>query len=269
MSWVLPLLTLTLMEVVLGIDNIIFLSILVAAIPKEKQKTARYVGLGLALAARMGLLLGIKWVMGLSTAIFHWSSIGWVPDGWVENHHVDAVTGRDLVLFFGGIFLMVKAILEIHKKMMGGEEEEVTESARNAKSFGAIIAQIIVLDIVFSLDSVISAVGMVQEIWIMIVAMVVAVGFMAVFAGKISGFIERNPTFKMLALSFLVMIGVVLIAEGLGTHVGKGYIYGSMFFALIVELLNMRARRKKDAKKGVVATGTGARVSHHPPPASA
>jgi predicted tellurium resistance membrane protein TerC len=186
----------------------------------------------------------------------------------VDSHHVDAVTGRDLILFFGGIFLMIKAILEIHKKMMGGEEEEISESARSAKSFGSIIAQIIVLDIVFSLDSVISAVGMVQEVWIMVVAMVVAVAFMAVFAGRISSFIERNPTFKMLALSFLVMIGVVLIAEGLGTHIGKGYIYGSMFFALLVELLNMRARRKKDAKKGVVATGTGARLSQ-PPPASA
>jgi predicted tellurium resistance membrane protein TerC len=268
MDWVLPLLTLTLMEVVLGIDNIIFLSILVSAVPPEKQKSARYLGLGLALGARMGLLLGIKWVMGLSTAVFHWSSIGWMPDGWVDSHHVDAVTGRDLILFFGGIFLMIKAILEIHKKMMGGEEEEVSESARSAKSFGSIIAQIIVLDIVFSLDSVISAVGMVQEVWIMVVAMVVAVAFMAVFAGRISSFIERNPTFKLLALSFLVMIGVVLIAEGLGTHVGKGYIYGSMFFALLVELLNMRVRRKKDAKKGVDATGTGARLSQ-PPPASA
>jgi predicted tellurium resistance membrane protein TerC len=269
MDWVLPLLTLTLMEVVLGIDNIIFLSILVAALPPEKQKSARFVGLGLALGARMGLLLGIKWVMGLSAAIFHWSSIGWMPDNWLESHHVDAVTGRDLVLFFGGVFLMIKAILEIHKKTMGGEEEEVTESARNARSYGAIIAQIILLDIVFSLDSVISAVGMVQEIWIMVVAMLVAVAFMAIFASRISSFIERNPTFKMLALSFLVMIGVVLIAEGLGTHIGKGYIYGSMFFALLVELLNMRMRRKKDAKRGVVATGTGARVSHHPPPASA
>ena len=269
MDWVLPLLTLTLMEVVLGIDNIIFLSILVAALPPERQKTARFVGLALALGARLGLLLGIKWVMGLSTAIFHWSSIGWVPDGWVESHHVDSVTGRDLVLFFGGIFLIVKAILEIHKKMMVGEEEEMTESARNAKSFHGVIVQIILLDIVFSLDSVISAVGMVSEIWIMVVAMVVAVAFMAIFAGKISGFIERNPTFKMLALSFLVMIGVVLVAEGLGTHIGKGYIYGSMFFALLVELLNMRMRRKKDAKKGIVATRTGARISQHPPPASA
>ena len=248
MSWVLPLVTLTLMEVVLGIDNIIFLSILVGALPPEKRKTARFVGLALALGARLALLLGIKWVMGLSTPIFHWSSIGWVPDGWVESHHVDAVTGRDLVLLGGGVFLICKSVVEIHKKMAGEGEEEVAESARNAKSYAAIIAQIIVLDLVFSLDSVISAIGMVQEIWIMVVAMVVAVVFMAVFAGRISHFIDKNPTFKMLALTFLVMIGVVLVAEGAGTHIGKGYIYGSMFFALLVEILNMRARRKKDAK---------------------
>ena len=265
MDWILPLITLTAMEVVLGIDNIIFLSILVGALPPERQKTARLVGLGLALGARMALLLGIKWVMGLQAAIFHWSSIGWVPDGWVESHHVDAVTGRDLVLFGGGLFLIAKAVLEIHKKMMGGEEEEITESARNAKSFGAIIAQIIVLDLVFSLDSVISAIGMVQEIWIMVVAMIVAVGFMAAFAGKISRFIEENPTFKMLGLSFLVMIGVVLVAEGVGTHIGKGYIYAAMFFALVVELLNMRARKKKDAKRRPVATRTGERLSVRPP----
>ncbi len=267
MDWVLPLVTLTAMEVVLGIDNIIFLSILVGALPAERQKSARFLGLALALGARLALLLGIKWVMGLQTALFHWSSIGWVPDGWLESRHVDDVTGRDLVLFFGGLFLIVKSVLEIHKKVMGGEEEEIAESARSARSFGAIIAQIIVLDLVFSLDSVISAIGMVKEVWIMIVAMIVAVVFMAIFAGKISGFIERNPTFKMLALSFLVMIGVVLVAEGLGTHIGKGYIYGSMTFALVVEVLNMRARRKKDAARGIVATGTGARISHPPPSA--
>jgi predicted tellurium resistance membrane protein TerC len=264
MDWILPLLTLTAMEVVLGIDNIIFLSILVAALPPEKQKSGRFIGLSLALGARMALLLGIKWVMGLQAAVFRWSSLGWKPEGWFDSHQVDAVTGRDLVLFFGGLFLMVKAVLEIHKKTMGGEEEAVAESARDAKSFGAVIAQIIVLDIVFSLDSVISAIGMVQEIWIMVVAMIVAVVFMAVFAGRISSFIERNPTFKMLALSFLVMIGVVLVAEGLGTHIGKGYIYGSMTFALFVELLNMRVRRKKDAGKGVVATATGERLSRPP-----
>jgi predicted tellurium resistance membrane protein TerC len=247
MDWVLPLLTLTLMEVVLGIDNIIFLSILVAALPPERQKRARFIGLALALGARMGLLLGIKWVMGLSTAIFHWSSIGWMPDGWVESHHVDSVTGRDLVLFFGGIFLIVKAILEIHKKMMGGEEEEVTESARNAKSFGAIIAQIIVLDLVFSLDSVITAVGMAQQIEVMVIAMLVAVGVMLAFAGRISGFIQRHPSMKMLALSFLLLIGVMLVAEGMGQHIDKGYIYFAMGFALLVELINIRMRRRRGA----------------------
>lgn len=268
MDWVLPLVTLTAMEVVLGIDNIIFLSILVAALPPERQKSARFVGLALALGARMALLLGIKWVMGLQAAIFHWSSLGWMPDGWVDSHHVDAVTGRDLVLFFGGLFLIGKSVVEIHRKTMGGHEEEVTESARQARSFGSVIVQIIILDLVFSLDSVISAIGMVQEIWIMVVAMIVAVIFMAIFAGRISSFIERNPTFKMLALSFLVMIGVVLVAEGLGTHIGKGYIYGSMTFALVVELLNMRARRGKDAPKGPVATRTGERISQAPPSAA-
>lgn len=265
MDWLLPLVTLTLMEVVLGIDNIIFLSILVGALPPEKQALGRRLGLGLALGARLGLLLGIKWVMGLSAAIFHWSQIGWMPSGWIESHHVDAVTGRDLVLFFGGAFLILKSTLEIHKKTMGGEEEALAESAKSARSFGAVLAQIIVLDIVFSLDSVISAIGMVQEIWIMVVAMIVAVAFMAAFAGSISRFIERNPTFKMLALSFLVLIGVVLVAEGLGTHIGKGYVYGSMVFSLLVEVLNMRARRKADAKRGIVATATGARISTPPP----
>lgn len=246
MSWIVPLLTLTAMEIVLGIDNIVFLSILVGGLPAERQKVARLVGLGLALGARLLLLLGIKWVMGLETAIFHWSSIGFIPDGWVENHHVDAVTGRDLVLLGGGAFLVGKSVLEIHKKMMGGEEEEIAAKAKTS-SFGGVIFQIVLLDLVFSLDSVISAIGMVKEIWIMVVAMFIAVGFMAVFAGTISTFIDRNPTFKMLALSFLVMIGVMLVAEGAGTHINKGYIYAAMVFALVVEVLNMRARRKKDA----------------------
>ena len=248
MDWVLPLTTLTAMEVVLGIDNIIFLSILVSALPPERQRVARLLGLGLALGARMFLLLGIRFVMGLSTPIFHWSTVGWVPDVWVANHQVDAVTGRDLVLVLGGAFLIAKSVIEIHKKTVGGEEEEVAHKAR-AASFGGVIAQIIVLDLIFSLDSVISAIGMVKEIWIMVVAMLVAVVFMAIFAGRVSAFIERNPTFKMLALAFLVMIGVVLVAEGIGTHIGKGYIYASMVFALLVELLNMRARRPKEAAR--------------------
>lgn len=248
MSVIFSLLTLTLMEVVLGIDNIVFLSIIVGTLPESQKVMARRLGLGLALVARLGLLLGIKWVMGLEAAVFHWSSIGWVPDGWVESHHVDAVTGKDLVLLGGGLFLIGKSVVEIHKKTMGGEEHEIAESAKK-KSFAGAIAQIVVLDLVFSLDSVISAVGMARDLWVMVTAMLVAVGFMAIFAGRVSRFVDENPTFKMLALTFLVMIGVLLLTEGAGTHVNKGYIYGAMVFALVVEILNMRARKSKDAKK--------------------
>lgn len=245
MDWVVPLFTLTLMEVVLGIDNIVFLSILVGALPAEQKKVARFVGLGLAVVARIVLLMGIKWVMGLEQAIFHWSSIGWVPDGWVESHHVDAVTGKDIVLLGGGFFLIGKSVVEIHKKTMGGDEAELADKAKKA-SFAGVIAQVVILDLVFSIDSVISAIGMAKELWVMVTAMLVAVAFMAIFAGKVSRFVDENPTFKMLALSFLVMIGVLLIAEGAGTHIGKGYIYAAMVFALAVELLNMRMRKRKD-----------------------
>lgn len=248
MDWVFPLLTLTLMEVVLGIDNIVFLSILIGALPEERKKSARLIGLGLALGARIVLLFGIKWVMGLERALFHWSSIGFVPDGWVESHKVDAVTGRDLVLLGGGLFLIGKSVVEIHKKTMGGDEDEVAERAKKS-SFASVIVQIVILDLVFSLDSVISAIGMAKDLWVMIVAMLVAVAFMGAFSGKISRFIDQNPTFKMLALSFLVMIGVLLLSEGAGTHMNKGYIYAAMVFSVIVEVLNMRARRKKDASK--------------------
>lgn len=246
MDWLLPLVTLTLMEVVLGIDNIIFLSILVGALPPERQRSARLLGLGLALGARLALLFGIRFVMGLENALFHWSTLGFVPELWLESHHVDAVTGKDLVLIGGGAFLVAKSVVEIHKKTMGDEEAEVAAKA-NGASYAGVIAQIIVLDLVFSLDSVISAIGMVKQPWIMVVAMLVAVAFMVAFAGRISAFIEKNPTFKMLALAFLVLIGVVLLADGFGQEINKGYIYAAMVFALGVELLNMRARRKKDA----------------------
>jgi len=248
MDWLVPLLSLIAMEIVLGIDNIVFLSILVSALPKEQQKTARALGLVLALVARLVLLLGIRWVMGLSAALFRWSSLGFVPAGWVENHHVDSVTGRDLVLLLGGAFLVAKATLEIHKKMAGGEEAEVAAKAKGA-SFGSVIAQIIVLDLVFSLDSVISAIGMVQEVWIMYVATIVAVAFMAAFSGKVARFVDENPTFKMLALSFLVLVGVMLFAEGIGTHVGKGYLYAAMAFSFVVEILNTRMRKKTEKPK--------------------
>jgi predicted tellurium resistance membrane protein TerC len=248
MSVIFALLTLTLMEVVLGIDNIVFLSIVVGTLPEAQRATARRLGLGLALVARIGLLLGIKWVMSLESALFHWSSIGWVPDGWIENHHVDAVTGKDLVLLGGGLFLIGKSVVEIHKKTMGGDEHELAEKAKK-KSFAGAIAQIVILDLVFSIDSVISAVGMAKDLWVMITAMLVAVAFMAAFAGRVSRFVDENPTFKMLALAFLVMIGVLLLTEGAGSPVSKGYIYVAMVFALLVERLNMRARKAKDVKK--------------------
>jgi predicted tellurium resistance membrane protein TerC len=243
-DWIAPLLTLTAMEVVLGIDNIVFLSILVAGLPTERRDAARRLGLVLALVARIVLLLGVRWVMSLDKPVFHWSSIGFVPDIWVQNHHVDSVTGRDLVLLAGGLFLVGKSVKEIHNKAEGEDDAPDTSKKR---SFAGVLAQIVVIDLVFSLDSVISAVGMVDEIWVMVVAMLVAVGFMALFAGKVSAFIEANPTFKMLALAFLILIGVMLFAEGIGTHIPKGYIYSAMVFALAVEALNMRTRKKPKA----------------------
>lgn len=244
MDWIAPLLTLTAMEVVLGIDNIVFLSILVAGLPTERRDAARRLGLVLALVARIVLLLGVRWVMSLDKPVFHWSSIGFVPDVWVQNHHVDSVTGRDLVLLAGGLFLVGKSVKEIHNKAEGEDDAPDTSKKR---SFAGVLAQIVVIDLVFSLDSVISAVGMVDEIWVMVVAMLVAVGFMALFAGKVSAFIDANPTFKMLALAFLILIGVMLFAEGIGTHIPKGYIYSAMVFALAVEALNMRTRKKRKA----------------------
>jgi len=243
-DWIAPLLTLTAMEVVLGIDNIVFLSILVAGLPEERRTAARRLGLALALVARIVLLLGVRWVMSLDKPMFHWSSIGFVPDVWVQNHHVDSVTGRDLVLLAGGLFLVGKSVKEIHNKAEGEDDAPDTSKKR---SFAGVLAQIVVIDLVFSLDSVISAVGMVDEIWVMVVAMLVAVGFMALFAGKVSAFIDTNPTFKMLALAFLILIGVMLFAEGIGTHIPKGYIYSAMVFALAVEALNMRTRKKRKA----------------------
>jgi predicted tellurium resistance membrane protein TerC len=259
MDWIVALLMLTGMELVLGIDNIVFLSILVGSLPPERQKAARFVGLALALGARMLLLLGIRFVMGLDSALFHLSSLGFIPDAWLHSSKVDAITGRDLVLFGGGLFLITKSVLEIHKKMEAKDEEDVDElgKRRAPGSFASAVAQIVVLDLVFSLDSIISAIGMVKQVWIMIVAMTIAVAFMAFFAGAVSRFIESHPTFKVLALAFLVLIGIVLIAEGMGTHIHRGYVYVAMAFALVVEVLNMRARSrraKRAAKKRAAAS---------------
>jgi predicted tellurium resistance membrane protein TerC len=226
-TW-LSLITLTAMEIVLGIDNVIFISILVDKLPAGQQDKGRKLGLALALVLRLALLFAITWVMGLTTPLFSVFGKGF--------------TGRDLILLGGGLFLLVKATREIHENLEVVHEAHKVPSGRGA--FGIVLVQILALDIVFSLDSVITAVGMAQHIWVMVVAMVVAVGVMLAFSGSIASFVMRHPSMKILALSFLLLIGVVLIADGMGQHVGKGYIYFAMAFSFGVELLNMRVRRK-------------------------
>jgi len=222
--------TLTALELVLGIDNIVFISILAGKLPVEQQKKARFVGLGLAMLMRVVLLFSLSWIIRLTAPLF--TVLG------------QDVSGRDLILILGGLFLLGKSTYEIHDKLEGDEGHS---SARIPPSFAGVIVQIILLDAVFSLDSVITAVGMVEEIWIMIAAVVVAIAFMMVFAGAISSFVERHPTVKMLALSFLLLIGMTLIAEGLDRHIPKGYIYFAMAFSGFVEMLNLRLRKPKTA----------------------
>jgi predicted tellurium resistance membrane protein TerC len=218
--------TLAVLEIVLGIDNVVFISILAGKLPAEQRARARRLGLGMAMVMRILMLLAISWIVRLTDPLF--TVLG------------QEISGRDLVLLIGGLFLLGKATHEIHDKLEG---EEGGASARVAPSFVSVIVQITLLDIVFSLDSVITAVGMVQQVGVMIAAVVVAVAFMMFFAGAISGFVERHPTVKMLALSFLLMIGVMLIAEGLGHHIPKGYVYFSMAFSVFVEALNIRLRK--------------------------
>jgi predicted tellurium resistance membrane protein TerC len=221
------LLTLTSLEIVLGIDNIVFISILVAKLPPERQGRARRIGLLLAMGMRIALLLAISWVMSLTRPLF--SVRDW------------AFTGRDLILLVGGLFLVAKATWEIHDKLEGGEH---AERRVKAATFRAVLVQIMLLDIVFSLDSVITAVGMARDVEIMIAGVIVSIFVMMLAAASISDFIERHPTMKMLALSFLLLIGVMLIADGFGQHVPKGYIYFAMAFSLFVEILNLRIRRR-------------------------
>jgi predicted tellurium resistance membrane protein TerC len=224
-TW-LSLATLTAMEVVLGIDNVVFLSILTGRLPAPQQPSARRLGLALALLTRLGLLFAISWVMGLTAPLF-------APLG-------HEVSGRDLILFGGGLFLIAKATFEIHEKL---ETEGHAPAGGGRGKYWMVIAQVAVLDIVFSLDSVITAVGMAKHLPVMVGAMVIAVGVMLVFAGAVGEFVERHPTMKMLALSFLILIGVMLVAEGSGHHVDKGYIYFAMAFSLLVELLNLKLRK--------------------------
>jgi predicted tellurium resistance membrane protein TerC len=224
--WI-ALATLTALEVVLGIDNVVFISILAGKLPLEQRARARRIGLGLAMFIRIALLLSLTWIIRLTAPLF--TVLG------------NEISGRDLILLLGGLFLLAKSTHEIHQKLEG---EEGQVSTRTAASFGSVIVQILLLDVVFSLDSVITAVGMVNEIAVMVAAVVIAVAFMLVFAGPISGFVERHPTVKMLALSFLLLIGFALIAEGFDQHIPKGYIYFAMAFSLGVELLNLRLRRR-------------------------
>jgi predicted tellurium resistance membrane protein TerC len=221
--------TLTVLEIVLGIDNIVFISILAGKLRQEDRARARRVGLSLAMIIRILLLLSITWVMSLTAPLF--AVLGW------------EISGRDVILLVGGLFLIGKSTLEIHEKLEGVEGHG---SARVAKSFASVIIQILLLDIVFSLDSVITAVGMAEDVAVMIIAVIIAVGVMLLSSSAISEFVDRHPTVKILALSFLLLIGVSLIGEGLDQHIPKGYIYFAMAFSVFVEMINLRIRAKAD-----------------------
>ena len=251
-GWI-ALLTLTSLEIVLGIDNIIFISILADRLPESQQARARTVGLSLAMIMRILLLLSISWVIGLTAPLF--SLFG------------EELSGRDLILIGGGLFLLGKATFEVHEKLEGKEEHE-GGAGRKTASFASIIVQILLLDAVFSLDSVITAVGMADEVSIMIAAVVIAIGVMLVSAAAISDFVNRHPTVKMLALSFLLLIGMSLVAEGWDQHIPKGYIYFAMGFSVLVEMLNLRVRQATDKPvqlRSAYTKGEGTRGAVPPP----
>ncbi len=229
------LITLTLLEIVLGIDNIVFISILVGRLPRSQQQSARTIGLVLALGMRLGLLFAISWIMRLKEPLFTLPILE------------AAISGRDLILIIGGLFLIGKSAHEIYDKLEVQHEEEKQPGGAASSVFTWTLLQIVLLDIVFSLDSVITAVGMAQSIPVMVVAMVIAVGVMLISAKSIGEFIERHPSMKILALSFLLLIGVMLLGEGFDQHINKGYIYFAMTFALVIEIINMRLRKKQPA----------------------
>ncbi|SEW20499.1 Membrane protein TerC, possibly involved in tellurium resistance [Chitinophaga sp. YR573] len=231
------LLTLTVLEIVLGIDNIVFISILSGKLPDNQQKKARRLGLSLAMFIRVLLLLSISWIMSLTNTLFNMGEwIGIQNPKWLE---MTAISGRDLILLIGGLFLIYKSTSEIHEKLEGSEHEETKV---RVTSFTHTIIQILLLDIVFSLDSVITAVGMADHIEIMIAAVVIAVGVMLIASEGISNFVNKHPTVKMLALSFLLLIGVSLLAESFDQHIPKGYIYFAMAFSVFIEILNLKIR---------------------------
>jgi len=236
---------LTILEIVLGIDNLVFISILSGKLPEAQRAKARQIGLALALVTRILLLLSITWVMGLTAPLF--------------NVMGRDFSGRDLILLGGGLFLIYKAVIEIHHKLEGSDH---TKDAK-AATFGAVIGQILILDIIFSLDSVITAVGMAKELTVMVLAVLISVGFMLAFAGKVSRFVEEHPTVKMLALAFLILIGVNLLAEGFHFHIEKGFTYFAMAFSVVVEMLNIKMR-----KKGQVVQLHGPKMPEDPPASS-
>jgi predicted tellurium resistance membrane protein TerC len=227
MEWPIALITLTVLEIVLGIDNIVFISILAGKLPLHQQPNARRLGLALAMVTRIALLFSLTWLVRLTAPLFS-----------VFGH---PFSGRDLILLAGGLFLLGKATFEIHDKLEGEAGHGI---AVVRGGFWAVIVQIMLLDVVFSLDSVITAIGMARDLWVMVTAIVVAVGVMLVAVGPLSDFVNRHPTITMLALSFLVLIGFSLVAEGLGQHIPKGYIYFAMGFSVFVEALNLRMRKR-------------------------
>ena len=235
--WI-SLITLTVLEIVLGIDNIIFISIMASKLPESEQKKARQVGLALAMITRVLLLLSLTWIMTLTKPIFNAGE--WIGLTKGEWHEKLAVSGRDLILIIGGLFLIYKSTREIHEKLEGDEHAVQTKAI---VTFTGVIIQILLLDIVFSLDSVITAVGMADHIGVMIAAVIIAVIVMMISAGGISDFVNKHPTVKMLALSFLLLIGVSLLAEGFEQHIPKGYIYFAMAFSVLVEMLNLKMKK--------------------------
>jgi predicted tellurium resistance membrane protein TerC len=235
-EWIVPLLTLTVMEIVLGIDNVIFIAMVAGGLPANQQCKGRQLGMALALGTRLLLLLSMSWLLGLNAPLFTLSDLG-VTSEWARQE----ISLRDMILIAGGLFLLAKTTYEIHEKLEGTGVEPIVASGGR---FGWTLAQIAILDIVFSLDSVITAIGMAQHVWTMVAVMIIAVGVMLAFAGAISSFVHRHPTMKMLALCFMILIGVMLVAEGLGKHIERGYLYFAMAFALVVELLNMRLRKQ-------------------------
>lgn len=262
MDWLLALVTLTAMEIVLGIDNIVFISILCSKLPERQRAKARTLGLSAAMVTRLLLLLSLNWVLGLTEPLFHLTDLG-IPAAWMEpaepgtilnqhtgsahaGHRPDEINGvsvRDLILICGGLFLIANSVVEIHHKLEGPHERHAVPQPA---SLAAVLFQIAVLDIIFSLDSVITAVGMANQIWVMAAAVVLAVAVMLAFAGTVERFVNQYPTVKILALSFLILIGVLLFAEGIGTSVNKGYIYFAMAFSLAVEIINIRIRQAQE-----------------------